>query len=201
MQIESHSTNEMSQREPAVWCAVHTRYQHERLANELLESKGFETFLPTFARIHRWKDRKKEICEPLFPGYLFVADIGVRRMQVVITPGVCSVICSGGAPATIPTHEIEAIRKVVAGPQRVEPYPYLREGERVRVVRGPLAGTEGILIRRGRCARLIVSVELLGRAAAVEIDGACVEPTNATRGTHVHDLTSSPNLIPQAAFD
>ena len=199
---KSHDArNEMSHREQTVWCAVHTRYQHERLASELLASKGFETFLPTFARIHRWKDRKKEICEPLFPGYLFAANVGAGGMQVVMTAGVCSVVCTGGAPATIPTHEIEAIRKVVAGPQQVEPHAYLKDGDRVRVVGGPLAGIEGILIRKEKRARLIVSVDLLGRAAAVEIDGACVEPTDATRGTHVHALTSPPNLLPLAGID
>lgn len=192
MQTENRMTNEMNERDQAVWCAVHTRYQHERLANELLASKGFETFFPTFAKIHSWKDRKKEISEPLFPGYLFVANIGEHRMRVVTTPGVCSLVCSGGVPGLIPTPEIEAIRKAVAGRHRVEPHAYLTDGDRVRVVHGPLSGIEGILIRRGKCARLIVSVQLLGRAAAVEIDGACVEPIKTTPGIDVRAGINAP---------
>ena len=169
----------MSHREQTVWCAVHTRYQHERLASELLASKGFETFLPTFARIHRWKDRKKEICEPLFPGYLFAANVGAGGMQVVMTAGVCSVVCTGGAPATIPTHEIEAIRKVVEGPFHVEPHPFLKCGERVRVIRGSLEGVEGVLVRKKNLFRLVLSVDMMAKSVAVEIDAADVEPAPA----------------------
>lgn len=158
------------------WYAVHTRHQHESLANEILIAKGFETFFPTFPRIHVWKDRRKQIQEALFPGYLFLADVDDRRNHVLTTPGVCSIVCSAGRPAEIATQEVEAIRCAVSGPFAVEPHAYLQEGDRVKVSFGPLAGIEGILVRKGTSAKLVLCIEMLGRAAGVEIDSACVEP-------------------------
>jgi transcription antitermination factor NusG len=175
MQIDTINLNAALRDKETRWCAVQTRYQHERLANGILASKGFETFLPTFAKISQWKDRKKTIWEALFPGYLFVANIGERRIAVTTTPGVCSIVSTSGVPATIPANEIEAIRRAISSPYPTKPHANLKEGERVRVSHGPLTGIEGILIRKGSSTRLILSIEMLGRAAAVEIDGACVE--------------------------
>jgi transcriptional antiterminator NusG len=158
------------------WCAIHTRYQHEYLVNEVLQNKGFETFFPAFTAIHAWKDRKKEVQEALFPGYLFVNDVGDRRLKVVTTPGVCSIVCASGMPAIIPSQEIESIRLAVASPYTVESCACLQQGDKIRVQRGPLMGAEGILVRKGKSTRLIISVEMLGRAAAVEINSADVEP-------------------------
>lgn len=163
------------------WCAVHTRYQHETSVESLLTLKGFETFLPMYIQMHAWKDRKKQISRPLFPGYVFVADIDEGRLHVVSTPGVCAVVSVAGVPAKIASEEIESIRRAVSNPYAVEPHHYLREGDHVRVVRGPLEGVEGILLRKKSSVRLIVSLELLGRAAAVEIDDSCVEHLEAPR--------------------
>jgi transcription antitermination factor NusG len=157
------------------WSALHTRYQHEKAVESLLTAKGFETFLPTYDRVRRWKDRNKRIAEALFPGYLFVANVEERRLQAITTPGVCAVVSAGGVPAVIPTDEIETIRKSVSDPSRVAPHPYLEKGDTVRVEWGPLAGVEGILVRTKDSFRLVVSIEILGRAAAVEIDASCVE--------------------------
>jgi transcription antitermination factor NusG len=163
------------------WSALHTHYQHERKVEALLNAKGFETFLPTYESIRRWKDRTKRISEALFPGYLFVADVSERRLQVMTTPGVCAIVCVAGTPATIPGHEIEAIRKCVSDPAKVAPHPYLRGGDSVQVQSGPLVGVAGILVRIKDSFRLVVSVEILGRAAAVEIDASCVRKTNWRR--------------------
>jgi transcription antitermination factor NusG len=156
------------------WNALHTRYQHERQVEAMLSAKGFETFLPTYDAFHKWKDRTKKISEALFPGYLFIADVTDRRLQVMTTPGVCAIVSVAGTPATIPDHEIEAIRKCVSDAGKVEPHPYLQGGDVVRVRNGPLSGVEGILVRKKDSCRLVVSVEILGRAASVEIDAACV---------------------------
>jgi transcription antitermination factor NusG len=156
------------------WNALHTRYQHERQVEAMLSAKGFETFLPTYDSFRKWKDRTKRISEALFPGYLFIADVTERRLQVMTTPGVCAIVSVGGTPATIPEHEIEAIRKCVSDAGKVEPHPYLQGGDVVRVQSGPLSGVEGILVRKKDSCRLVVSVEILGRAAAVEINAACV---------------------------
>lgn len=157
------------------WFAIHTRHQHEHLVNHALASKGFETFFPSFISMHKWKDRKKQIRAALFPGYLFVKDIGERRLQIVMTPGVCAIVGVSGVPAIIPELEIESIRLAVSSPCAVEPCSYLKEGDRIRVGHGPLSGAEGLLVRKGKSTRLVICVEILGRAAAVEIDGADVE--------------------------
>src|SRR5260370_32978000 len=156
------------------WSALHTRYQHDRPVETLLVAKGFETFLPTYERVRRWKDRNKRIVEALFPGYLFVANVHDRRLKVLGTPGVCDLVSVAGIPATIPNHEIEAIRKSVADPSKVEPHPFLKGGDLLRVEWGPLAGGEGILVRAKDAFRLVVSIGILGRAAAVEIHAAGV---------------------------
>ena len=177
MQNDNVILDGLQQWEEKQWCAIHTRYQHEHVVNEVLRNKGFETFFPTFKAMHAWKDRKKEVQEALFPGYLFVNDIADGRLRIVTTPGVCSIVCASGTPAIIPNQEIESIRLAVAGPYLVESCACLQEGDKIRVLRGPLAGAEGVLVRKGKSTRLIISVEMLGRAAAVEIDGTDVEPS------------------------
>jgi len=175
--MQMYKDNYSERSEPAAptqWNALHTRYQHERTVETLLVAKGFETFLPTYERVRRWKDRNKRIAEALFPGYLFVANVHDRRLKVLGTPGVCDLVSVAGIPATIPNHEIEAIRKSVADPSKVEPHPFLKSGDLLRVEWGPLAGVEGILLRAKDAFRLVVSIEILGRAAAVEIDAAWV---------------------------
>jgi transcription antitermination factor NusG len=174
MQNESSIEQVQSQTQPRSWCAIHTRYQHECLVEVLLGRKGFETFLPTYKKIHRWKDRKKEITHALFPGYVFVANAQAERLQVITTPGVCAMVSIAGVPATIPDFEIAAIRRAVLNPLGVEPHPYLRNGDFVRIVEGPFEGMQGILVRKKGSTRLVVSVELLGRAAAIEMDESLV---------------------------
>jgi transcription antitermination factor NusG len=98
-----------------------------------------------------------------------------RRLEVVTTPGIVSVLSINGEPAAIPESEIEAVRRVVEWGNRVEPYPYLRRGDRVRVISGPLQGLEGILVRKKSFYRLVLSVEILERSAAVEVDVSAVE--------------------------
>ena len=102
MQIEGINGNEVEK--SVQWSALHTHYQSERKVEALLSAKGFETFLPTYESIRRWKDRTKKISEALFPGYLFIADVSERRLQVVTTPGVCAIVCVAGTPASIPGH-------------------------------------------------------------------------------------------------
>jgi transcription antitermination factor NusG len=176
MRMEQGNWNEVEKN--FQWGALHTRYQHERKVEAILNAKGFETLLPSYHTLRQWKDRKRTISEPLFPGYLFIAGVNDRRLEVMSTPGVCAIVCVAGRPATIPADEIEAIRKCVSDPGKVEPHPYLKGGDSVRVQSGPLSGVEGILVRKKDSCRLVVSVEILGRAAAVEIDAACVRKTN-----------------------
>lgn len=163
------------------WWALYTRHQHERVVAEQLSAKGFEIFLPVYDSIRRWKDRQKLLTLPLFPCYVFVRGAFDRRLQVVSTPGVHMILSHGEHAAVISEHEIDAIRKTVEGAFRVEPHPFLRCGERVRVTRGSLQGVEGILVRKKNQFRLVLTVEMLAKSVAVEIDATSVEPI-ASRG-------------------
>lgn len=158
-----------------VWYALHTRFQHEKSAARILDSRGFEVFLPLYSAVHVWKDRKMQVSLPLFPCYLFLRGGLERRLDVVTAPGVLNWVGVGGRPAAIEHNEIEALRRAVENAVRMEPHEYLRTGDRVRVMSGPLAGVSGILVRKKNQYRLILSVEMLGKSAAVEIDGEAVE--------------------------
>jgi len=165
------------------WWALYTRHQHEKTVAEMLTAKGFEVFLPLYDSMRRWKDRKKLLSLPLFPCYVFVRGGLHRRLQVVTTPGVHMILSSGERVAMIPEDEIAAVRRTVSGSFRVEPHPFLKCGERVRILRGSLEGIEGILVRKKNLLRLILSVDMLAQSVAVEIDGADVEPVAAHRVT------------------
>lgn len=156
------------------WWAAYTRHQHEKTVAEMLSAKGFEVFLPLYESVRHWKDRRKKLSLPLFPGYVFVRG-GERRLQVLSTPGIHMILTHGERIATIPEGEIDAIRRTLEGNFCVEPHPFLRCGERVRVKSGTLAGVEGILIRWKGSARLVLSVDMLAQSVGVEIDATNVE--------------------------
>lgn len=158
------------------WWALYTRHQHEKVVAQILATKGFEVFLPLYESVRRWKDRSKLLSLPLFPCYVFIRGGLSRRSLVVTTPGVHMVLYNGERIAVIANEEIEGIRRAVEGPFRVEPHPFLRCGERVRVTRGSLEGIEGVLVRKKSLYRLILSVDMLAQSVAVEIDAADVEP-------------------------
>jgi len=160
------------------WYAIYTRHQHEKMVAQILTSKGFDTFLPLKAAIHNWKDRTKALLLPLFPCYVFLKGGIERRLQIITTPGIYGLVSSGGQPAAIPDFEIEAIRRVIDSGARVEAHPFLKCGNWVRVKCGPLAGIEGILVRKKNISRLVLSVEILGTAAAIEVAAFQVEAVN-----------------------
>jgi len=163
--------------ESSAWWVLYTRHQHEKAVAEMLSTKGFEVFLPLYESIRRWKDRSKMLTLPLFPCYVFVRGGLNRRLQVVTTPGVHTILFHGEQVAIVPEAEIHAIRKVVEGPFRIEPHPFLKCGERVRVTRGSLEGVEGILVRKKNLYRLVLSVDMMAKSVAVEIDATDVEPS------------------------
>lgn len=167
------------------WYAVYTRHHHEQTVALTLSSKGFETFLPVYTTAHRWKDRTKELRLPLFPSYVFLRGPVERWSLVQMTPGINSVVGYAGHPALIPRGQIDTVRQLVAGPLRVEPHPFLKCGDWVRVKNGLLEGVEGILVAKKNVFRLVLSVELLHRSVSVEVDGAIVEPSRAPRALPV----------------
>ena len=158
------------------WYAVYTRHQHEKTVFERFSRAGFDAFLPTYQVARQWKDRIKQLSLPLFPCYVFLRGGLDRRLDVLSTPGVHSLVSFSGRPAPIPKTQVEAIRRVIENHLPVEPHPFLRCGDWVRVTSGPLADIEGILVRRKSSFRLILSAELLGKSIAVEVDAFNVEP-------------------------
>jgi transcription antitermination factor NusG len=161
------------------WHALFTRHQHEKSVAYALTSKGYEVYLPLYRSVHRWKDRSKELWFPLFACYVFIRGGLERRLQIVRTPGILQIVGWGGRPAVIPVSQLDAVRKMIENSRSVEPHPFLNYGDRVRVINGPLAGVEGILMRKKGSVRLIVSVEMLGRSASVEIAGSDVVRTGS----------------------
>ncbi len=158
------------------WFALWTRSRHEQVVREQLERKHIETFLPTVARWSRWKDRKKKIDWPLFPGYCFARFDARQRLPVLKCTGVVNIVSFEGEPARIPEHEINGIRQLVESDLAYDPCPFVREGQTVEVVHGPLKGIVGRLLRKGAHARLVLSVDLIGQAVSVEVDAADVRP-------------------------
>lgn len=157
------------------WYALFTRHQHEKSVAFGLWSKNLEVYLPLYRSVRRWQDRAKQIWLPLFPSYVFIREGMDRQLQIVTTPGVLHIVGWAGRPAIVPQAQLDAVRQIVESSLRVETHPYLQCGDRVRVKTGPLMGLEGILTRTKGVARLVVSMEMLGRSAAVEIDVSNVE--------------------------
>jgi transcription antitermination factor NusG len=157
------------------WYALYTRHQHEKTVASLLSGKGLQVFLPLYSAVHKWKDRDKELLLPLYPGYVFLRDRLDRRLQILTTPGVHSIVGTAGGPEAIPEFEMDAVRRVIESSLAVEPHPFLRRGDRVRVTHGPLERIEGILLRKKNVFRLVLSVEMLMKSVAVEIDASMVE--------------------------
>jgi len=157
------------------WYAVWTRSRHEQVVREQLERKGLEAFLPTITRWSHWKDRKKQVDWPLFPGYCFVRFNGAERLPVLKCVGVVNIVSFDGEIAAIPEHEIESIRLLVESELQFDPCPLIREGMMVEVTHGPLKGVVGRLVRKGAHARLVLSVDLIGQAISVEVDASDVK--------------------------
>ncbi|MCS6952669.1 MAG: UpxY family transcription antiterminator [Bryobacteraceae bacterium] len=160
----------------ARWFALTVKPQHERTVALALRHKGFEEFLPLYRTRRQWSDRIKTLELPLFPGYVFCRFPTFRKAAVLGTPSVNSIVGFGGVPAPLEDSEIDSIRAMVASGCSVGPWPYLRAGQRVRVQAGPLRGLEGILVSLKDRWRVVVSLHLLQRSVAVEVERDVVAP-------------------------
>ena len=158
------------------WFAVWTKSRHEQVVREQIEGQGLEAFLPTITRWSRWKDRRKKIDWPLFPGYCFARFEPGQRLAVLKCSGVVSIVSVDGEIAAIPDLEIDGIRRLVTSDLQYDPCPLIQEGSMVEVVHGPLKGVAGRLVRKGAHARLVLAVDLIGQAVSVEVDAADVRP-------------------------
>jgi transcription antitermination factor NusG len=124
---------------------------------------------------HQWKDRKKQLSLPLFPCYVFLSTSLNQTIEILRVPGVYQIVGFGGVPSAIPAEEIEALKRAIDGDVPLQPHPFLNRGDRVRVKHGALAGVEGILIRHKNQCQLVLSVEILKRSVAVEMEMSRVE--------------------------
>ena len=152
------------------WFGVHTRSNQEKVTATVLSIKGYDHYLPTYQSKKRWSDRVVVTEKPLFPGYVFCRFDPKILLPILTTPGVVSVVGFGNDPAPIEDGEIHAVQAVLQSGLHTEPCPFLQEGQRIRVNQGSLTGLEGILTRKKSEWRMVVSVAMLQRSIAVEID-------------------------------
>jgi transcription antitermination factor NusG len=157
------------------WYAVQTCANHEKRVLQQLGQRTVEAYLPQYESVRRWKDRRVRLDLPLFPGYVFVHLALRDRLRVLQTPSVVRLVGFGGQPAALPDQEIEALRQGLRHEMRIEPHPYLKVGHRVRVRTGPLQSLQGILVRKKKGSRFVISLDLIMRSVAVEIDEADLE--------------------------
>jgi len=158
------------------WYALHTYPRHEKRVHEDLGLRAIESFLPLYETVHRWKNGCKVRVElPLFPGYVFVKIDPRQRFKAVNLPGAVSIVGSVSGPWRLPDEEIQGLRTRLQS-YHFEPHPYLTVGQRVRIKSGPLADMTGYLVRQSGGLRVVLSLELIRQAAAVEVDADDVEP-------------------------
>ena len=162
-------------REPR-WYAIKTRSRHEKRVRDQLVQRDVDTFLPLCESWRQWKDRKKKVELPLFPGYCFARFPLIEKLRVLNVLGVADLVGINGRPEPIREDELTAIQQLVSTKLLYDPHPFLEEGMDVEVVRGPLAGVRGKLLRKDRVTRLVLAVTLVRQAAVVEIHPADVVP-------------------------
>lgn len=167
---------ELSAPAQARWYAVYTCANHEKRVAEQFAGRDLEHFLPQYESVRQWKDRRVRVQLPLFPGYLFVRLALRERLRVLQVPGVARLVGFHGSPTPLPEEDMTRIREFLGHGRRAEPHPYLSAGRRARVVRGPLAGMEGIVLHRKNRSRLVLSFDLLQRSITIEIDEADLAP-------------------------
>ncbi len=158
------------------WFAVYTTARHEKRVEEHLRWCEVESFLPLYRTTRRWQNRcKVQLDLPLFPNYIFVRIPAVERIKILGVPGVLSIVGAGSKPIPLPEMEIEVLR-AARNVRRIEPHPYLVVGNRARIRSGPMAGVEGVLIRKKSGFRVVLSLDLIMRSVAVEVDADELEP-------------------------
>lgn len=149
-----------------------TQPRHEKAVATRLSGRGVECFLPLYEAQHRWSRGVARVELPLFPGYLFTRIAPTDKLQVLTDSSVLRLVTFGGQPAAVPDGQIEALREAIARQLRLEPHPYLRLGSRARIHFGPFRGVEGTVIRKNNRTTVVLSIDLIERAVAIEFE-AC----------------------------
>ena len=160
---------EMAVVQPRLY-AVYTCANHEKHVAARLHARTIEHFLPLYTSVRRWKDRRVTLDLPLFPGYVFVRLALTDRLRVVQIPSVVRLVSFNGMPAPLSDTEMEVMRSGLSKGLHAEPHPFLTVGRRVRITEGPFAGLEGVLTRKKNNLRVVVSIDLIQRSIAIEIE-------------------------------
>lgn len=181
------------------WYALQLRTRWENSTANLLCDKGYQTFLPTCKISKRSSGKWTQLQAPLFPGYVFCRFDAHNRLPILVTPGVIAVVGRGRIPLPVEDSEVEAIQKAVCTGIRVEPWPYLEVGQRVRIESGALYGIEGVLTGFRGTRRIVLSVSLLRRSVALEIDRYEVRAIQPSRPSEEGRLGINPVLEPLVA--
>lgn len=174
------------------WFALQVRTRWESSTALLLDGKGYETLLPTYAASRRWNGHVKQVRSTLFPGYVFCRFDVQKRLPILVTPGVIAIVGRGKTPLPVDETEIAAVQRVVSSGLRAEPWPFLEMGQRVRIESDSLKGLEGVLVNVRGNQRIVVSVSLLRRSVALEIDRSCVRPVVPVRRSLFESIDACP---------
>jgi transcription antitermination factor NusG len=166
----------MSDNTSSRWYALYVRSNFERAAEDCLKGKGYQAFSPFYQTWRKRSDRTKKLDLPLFPGYVFCCFDANKRLPILTTPGVVTIVGGGKIPEPVDFLEIQSIQKVADSGRPVYPWPFLQQGHGIRIEAGPLAGTEGTLMKVKDELRLVVSITLLQRSMAVVVDQDMVRP-------------------------
>jgi transcription antitermination factor NusG len=158
------------------WYAVRVKSNCEQATSVAIRSRGYEEFLPLYRSRRRWSDRVREVQAPLFPGYVFVRLDPYNRLPILSLSGVVGIVSFAKVPAPIPDLEIEAVRRVLQTGTHCGPWPFLKAGQMIRIERGPLTGLEGTLLQVKNQYRLVISISILQRCVAVEVDQDTIRP-------------------------
>lgn len=172
------------------WYAVRVRSNFERNVSSSLRGKGYDEYLPVYCKSSRWSDRVKDVYRPLFPGYVFCQLDIQHRLGVLTTPGVISIVGFGGEFIPVPEEEMRSIRTIANSGLSYAPWEFLREGQRVRIRSTVLDGLEGFVVQLKNDFRVVLSVELLQRSVAVQVDRRCIEPLDR-RLVHTYEMAAS----------
>lgn len=152
------------------WYAIRTRHRHEKKAADELMRRAIDTYLPLYGTLRKWKNGRHLVHMPLFPGYAFVRIASRDRLDVLRVPGVVDLVGSNGRPIPVEEAEITSLRQALAQGKCAEPHPFITRGRRVCIMAGPLAGLQGIVVRRKGHVQVVVSIELIRRSVLVETD-------------------------------
>jgi len=164
------------------WYAVRVKSNFDQTVAQALRGKGYEELSPVYRTLRQWSDRRKVVHRPLFPGYVFCRLDVNNRLPVLTTPGVIGIVGYGNSPGPVSPEEIDGIRMILNARLPVSQWPYLPAGGKVQIIRGPLAGLEGVLVCSKSDYRLVVSMHLLQRSVAVEIDGGWIRSSHPSMG-------------------